>query len=84
MAGFVKEVTPRQQALSHISEALNWPWACETEALELRSAIGRRLSSAIFADSDHPPYTRSLRDGYAVWSGDVVSATTGTPAFLKL
>lgn len=84
MAGFVKEVVPRMHALSRISESLHWPWLCRTERLDLRAAIGRRAASAIYSDCQYPPYTRSLRDGYAVRSADVVSATAGTPAFLRL
>lgn len=35
------------------------------------------------AEEQYPPFTRSLRDGYAVCSPDVVAATPGTPTFLN-
>jgi molybdopterin molybdotransferase len=45
--------------------------AGETETLELLASAGRVLAGAIFADRDIPPFPRSTRDGYAVYSGDL-------------
>jgi len=45
--------------------------AGETETLELLASAVRVLAGAIFADRDIPPFPRSTRDGYAVYSGDL-------------
>ena len=83
MAGFVKEVTPRSQAIDLVSEALSFPWATREKYLNINDSFGRIISKDIAADEPYPPYTRSLRDGYAVAGTDVVAATEGTPSFLR-
>ncbi len=83
MAGFVKEVTPRLAAIDYAAEAMSFPWKLNSAEVSLYAALGRRISCGLFADAPYPPYTRSLRDGYAVQSTDVVAATPGTPTFLK-
>ena len=83
MAGFVKEVTPRIEAVAHAAAALAFPWETAAETLPLAEARGKRLAKELFCTMPYPPYTRSLRDGYAVASGDVSAATVGTPTFLQ-
>ncbi|MEG1799473.1 MAG: molybdopterin molybdenumtransferase MoeA, partial [Synergistaceae bacterium] len=83
MAGFVKEVTPRLAAIDYAAEAMSFPWNLSSVEVKLSSALGRRISGDLFTYLPYPPYTRSLRDGYAVQSTDVVAATPGTPTFLK-
>jgi molybdopterin molybdotransferase len=50
------------------------------ESVELLSASSRVLAEAIVADRDFPPFSRSVRDGYAVRAADVVNV----PARLEL
>lgn len=83
MAGFVKDVIPRTEALDFAARELNFPWDVNTRQTSLTDAFGYRLSRDICCGEPYPPYARSLRDGYAVQSSDVSAATTGTPAFLK-
>jgi molybdopterin molybdotransferase len=83
MAGFVKEVTPRREAVEHVASSLAFPWNPAAELTPLAEARGRRLAKELVCTMAYPPYTRSLRDGYAVCSSDVSAATTGTPAFLQ-
>lgn len=83
MSGFVKEVTPRMQALQHVAEGLCFPWHMRTVDMPIDSALGKRISGDIEAEEQYPPHTRSLRDGFAVQSSDVVAATPGTPTFLN-
>ena len=45
--------------------------ALATETIALDSCAGRVLASDIAADRDYPPFHRSVRDGFAVRSGDV-------------
>ena len=83
MAGFVKEVTPRLKALEYVAEALSFPWDIRSEDIPLSRSFNRIISRSLFSELPYPPFTRSLRDGYAVNSSDVVAATSGTPTFLK-
>lgn len=82
MAGFVKEVTSRKKALDEISKRLLFPWGYPVRELPLDEAVGRRCASEIINDSPYPPFSRSLRDGYAVRHADAAGATPGTPLFL--
>lgn len=52
----------------------------ETENVDLSKVSGRFLAEDIFADSDLPPFNRSMMDGFAVKSEDVQSV----PARLKI
>jgi len=83
MAGFVKEVTPRLKALEYTAEELFFPWDIRSSDIPLDRALGRRISRSLISEAPYPPFTRSLRDGYAVYSPDVVAATSGTPSFLR-
>ena len=83
MSGFVKEVTPRTDALQYVAERLSFPWSVRSADIPLDSALGKRIAWDIEAEEQYPPFTRSLRDGYAVCSPDVVAATPGTPTFLN-
>jgi molybdenum cofactor synthesis domain-containing protein len=50
------------------------------ETIDLQNSIGRVLAEDIFADTDLPPFDRSMMDGFAVKSEDVQN----TPAKLKI
>lgn len=82
MSGFVKEVMPRLQALQHVSKGLSFPWHVRATDVPIDSALGKRISRDIETKEKNPPFARSLRDGFAVHSPDVVAATSGTPTFL--
>ena len=43
-----------------------------TSTVELRHSVGRILCQPVIADVDSPPHTKSIMDGYAVRSKDVV------------
>lgn len=47
-------------------------------------ALGRVLAEDVEAPIDLPPFTRSLRDGYAVRSVDIASARENNPVRLRL
>jgi len=47
-----------------------------TECLDLARAAGRVLATAIAADDDQPPFTRSTRDGYACRAADACAYIT--------
>ena len=54
------------------------------EKIPLLNALGRVLASDVYAKIDHPPFDRSLVDGYAVRSEDVYQADEENPIELKL
>lgn len=51
-----------------------------SEKLELLATVGRVLAENIVADTDLPPFDRSMMDGYAVVAAD----TKTTPATLRI
>lgn len=82
MAGFVKEVTGRNDAIEDISHRLCFPWEYTYEERSLGDAVGRRCARDIVNETPYPPFQRSLRDGYAVRHADAAGASPGTPLFL--
>lgn len=83
MAGFVKNVMPRTDAIEIVAMELAFPWLAAGKRVSLEASLGCRLACDFYSDAPYPPYSRSLRDGYAVQSFDVSAATAGTPTFLK-
>jgi len=53
--------------------------ARDPEPVRLKDAMGRVLAEPVRADRDQPPFARSTRDGYAVRSADVSSASNAPP-----
>ncbi len=49
MSGFVKEVTPRMQALHIVSEGLSFPWHVRTADVPIDFALGKRISGDVEA-----------------------------------
>jgi molybdopterin molybdotransferase len=47
------------------------PIELRVERVLLTAALGRVLAQEIVADTDQPPFDRSIKDGYAVRSGDI-------------
>ncbi len=84
MSGFVEELANRDEAVERVSYALSFPWYSEEENVSLGDAFGRRLARDIRSPESFPPFSRSLRDGYAVLSDDVVGASPSAPVFLDL
>jgi len=84
MHRFVTETLSRKDALGQVASGLVFPWPLETKKLSLMEAIGKRLGEDVFAPEEHPPFDRSLRDGYALNSRDIIGASTGAPVFLKV
>jgi molybdopterin molybdotransferase len=55
-----------------------------SENVPLSQAQGRSLAQQVIADRDLPPFPRATRDGYAVRSAEVVSASQTAPVKLKV
>ena len=84
MAGFVGEVTPLGESLELVKRSANFPWEEVRSVLNsLKTAQGLRTKTEVIAEEDYPPFTRSLRDGYAVRAADIMGASHASPIFLK-
>ncbi|MGC9371864.1 MAG: molybdopterin molybdotransferase MoeA [Thermovirgaceae bacterium] len=84
MNRFVTETLSREEAIHRITSELGFPWPVETEEQPLSTVIGMRAGRDILSLEEHPPFDRSLRDGYALFSRDTTGASWGSPAFLKV
>jgi molybdopterin molybdotransferase len=51
----------------------------DLQPVALKDAVGRVLAEPVCADRDQPPFARSTRDGYAVRSLDLSSASNTEP-----
>ena len=70
----------------HVVEtyARSLPPPSASEMVALSQVQGRILAQEVVADRDQPPFPRATRDGYAVRSADIVSASDTTPVKLKV
>lgn len=84
MAGFVQEVRPISECVQFVAATLSFPWnpRGKNTAVE-NSAMTRSLADVVSKEA-HPPFTRSLRDGYALHHNDTTGASPGAPVFLRL
>src|SRR6267154_5525471 len=70
-----------EEALKRILAAIP---AAVSESAPLGDALGRVLTERVLSPIDLPVFDNSAMDGYAVRVEDVVSATTSSPAPLRL
>jgi molybdopterin molybdotransferase len=84
MSGFVEEVRPIDDCLGFVSEALGFPWKLGERTAGLSDALFARSSRDILAKEPSPPFTRSLRDGYAIDHSLSTGASPSSPVFLRL
>jgi molybdopterin molybdotransferase len=83
MSGFVEELLERSEALKLVCDSLSFPYKVKTRRVDIENACGFRLGEDLKAPEPHPPFPRSLRDGYAVRSTDVIGASPSSPVFLR-
>jgi len=85
MSGFVTRTLTRNMAIEILSQGLGFPWILNTRRnVPLLESNGFMLASDLFSKTSSPPFTRSLRDGYAVRSVDLVGASDASPVFLDI
>ncbi len=85
MSGFVTRTISRQEAISLLSELMAFPWGFPVRrGIPLCEAVGSALGEDVRSSSPSPPFSRSLRDGFAVRSNDLVGASPGSPVFLSI
>ncbi|MDO9508051.1 MAG: molybdopterin molybdotransferase MoeA [Thermovirgaceae bacterium] len=75
----------REEAIGKLAEDLGFPWVLKVKRnIPLEEAIGFPIAKDLVAQTASPPFSRSLRDGYAVRSGDLVGASESSPVFLSV
>lgn len=84
MNRFVTQTYSREEALNRVVSELGFPWSLNAVSMPVMKTIGKRAGKNIVAPENHPPFDRSLRDGYALAARDTLGASFGTPAFLKV
>ena len=84
MSGFVENLTDRLESILEVSEVLRFPWDLSFDLQNIEQCLGGFLAEDIISSIESPPFTRSLRDGYAVLSEDISGATSSYPVYLNL
>ena len=79
----MEELLERSEALKLVCDSLSFPYKMRTRRVGIENACGLRLGKDLKAPEPHPPFPRSLRDGYAVRSADVIGASPSSPVFLR-
>ncbi|ACZ19113.1 molybdenum cofactor synthesis domain protein [Thermanaerovibrio acidaminovorans DSM 6589] len=79
----IERLADRQRAIELVVSHLNWG-DLPRELIPLESCLGRITSESVRAKMPMPPFDRSLRDGYAVRSADLVGASEASPSYLSL
>ena len=55
-----------------------------SKMVPLEQSFGKRASEDVLSPLDYPPFSRSLRDGYAIVSSDIQGVSSSSPAFLRV
>ncbi|MDR3331481.1 MAG: molybdopterin molybdotransferase MoeA [Synergistaceae bacterium] len=84
MADFVEEVRPIDECVNFVADSLSFPWKVRERKVDLCAALFMRSSRDVRAGEPSPPFTRSLRDGYALSHSITTGASPGSPIFLKV
>ncbi|MDR1020178.1 MAG: molybdopterin molybdotransferase MoeA [Synergistaceae bacterium] len=84
MSGFVEETTSIDDCLSLAARSLGFPWNAKSRRVGVEDALYARSAEDMIAPEPYPPFTRSLRDGYALNHAASVGASASSPVFLSL
>ncbi len=84
MSEVLKTLSSRRSVFSLVSSSLSFPWDISSENLPLSQAFGKRIARDLLSPLDYPPFSRSLRDGYAVTSSDTQGVSSSSPVFLTV
>jgi len=84
MPEFLKSLSSRKKVFSLVSSSLSFPWDMPSTMVPLEQSFGKRASKDLLSPMDYPPFSRSLRDGYAIVSSDIQGVTASSPAFLRV
>ncbi len=81
MEGFDRFL-PYNDAL-HIFDSIKWRYP-NSENTGINSSLNMISYTDVYSDYDIPEFNKSAVDGYAVISGDIISASINNPAVLKI
>jgi len=85
MSGFVTRTLSRNEAIGLLMRDLGLPWSLGVRrSVPLVEAVGFPVAFDLIAQTPSPPFSRSLRDGYAVRAADLVGANESSPVFLSV
>ncbi|MDR1944227.1 MAG: molybdopterin molybdotransferase MoeA [Synergistaceae bacterium] len=84
VSGFVEEAKSIDDCLDFAAHRLAFPWNTGSRRVKISDALFARASEDIKAPEPYPPFTRSLRDGYAIRCSDTNGANASSPAFLRI
>jgi molybdopterin molybdotransferase len=84
MSGFVEETRSIDGCLNFVSDILGFPWDVPCREESVMDALYSRSSADVLSCEPYPPFTRSIRDGYALDHANTVGASASSPVFLKL
>lgn len=84
MAGFVQEVRPLEECIELVATSLSFPWNLRGKNITVENSAMTRSFADVVSKEALPPFTRSLRDGYALHHNDTTGASPGAPVFLRL
>lgn len=84
MAGFVQEVRPIAECIQFVAASLSFPWNPRGKNIAVENSAMTRAVADVVSKEANPPFTRSLRDGYALHHSDTTGASPGAPVFLRL
>lgn len=85
MSGFVTRTLSRNEAIGALMKDLCFPWPMDIRRnVPLTEAVGFPVALDMTAPNSSPPFSRSLRDGYAVRSEDLVGSNDSSPVFLSV
>ena len=78
-------ILSRDEALYAVAQGMGFPWPVNVrERIPIREALGLALGADVIAFDGSPPFDRSLRDGFAVRSMDLIGVSAASPGFLSL
>ena len=85
MSGFVTRTLSRNEAIGVLIKDMGFPWSLDViRNVPLVEAVGFPVAFDLTAQTPSPPFSRSLRDGYAVRAEDLVGANESSPVFLSV
>jgi molybdopterin molybdotransferase len=84
MFGFVEEARSIDDCLDFAADRLGFPWEVSSRTERATDALCAISSVDVPSPESYPPFSRSMRDGYALDHSNTVGASANSPVFLKL
>ena len=84
MSSFVEETRSIDDCLNFVAEKLGFPWDVPSREECVMDALLARSAADVPSPEPYPPFTRSMRDGYALNHANTVGSSASSPVFLRL